>query len=458
MIRFRSHLLTLLGIGGFSLAFLIALLTWSGAAPWGGGYTVKAVFPTAASMGSGATVRISGIRVGKVAKVERRGGAAILELKITDAKTPLPRDTRAHVRLRTLVGENYIELTPGKARETIDDGGTLPMAAQQDDYVEADEILSVLRGKTRERAREMIQGFGGGLDGQGERLNGALEHSGTAVDEASTLTSVLDRQRAQVASLIGDLGTVMRGVGDRSAAVEQLAVSGRQTFQAMANRDDGLRSTLEQLPATLRQVRETTGLLRSTSGQTAPVLASVGRALDGLDPVFDNLGPASGEGRRLLASLSRTAPKLEGTLGRLRKLSGPAAKGLPMLRRTMCELNPMLRYLRPYYRDLPAVLSNMAASTNYYDATGHSARFEFLLGAMSAVGSSDGVRSAVDQLSNTGLFNKMMNHGYQPYPKPGEADQITDGRGDTSPRDSSTNFPRVYAECSSRGGETEPSK
>lgn len=447
MNTFKGHLATLLGIGGFALAFLIVLLTWSNAAPWSGGdYKVRVLFPTAASMGPGASVRIAGIQVGKVTSVERKGAAAVLTMKIGKAKTPLPEDTRAAIRLRTLVGENYVELLPGRSKQTLANGGILPVS-QTENYVEADEILSVLRGKTRERARDLIQGFGGGLDGQGVELNGMLKDITGVVRAGDDVTAILAKNHQQVAGVVDQAGDVMREIGDRTASIKTLASSGRDTFQALADRDEAVKATLRQLPPTLRQVRTTSDLVQSVSATSAAVVAKLASAVGGLSPVLARLKPAAEEGRGIMRSLSSSAPKLTRTAGRLRGLGAPAAAAMPQLSKVLCQVNPMVKYLSPFAGDVSAMLANMSSSTNYYDATGHAARFYALVGQNSFTAIPDVGRDLLNRIQDIGLVSKLTARGYNPYPAAGDSGIPKGGEGDSGPMDSRLPYPHVEAEC-----------
>ena len=446
--QFRGHLITLIATLLFVGVFAIGLLTWSGNAPWVGGYQIKVLAPTAGSMGSGANVRIAGIGVGKVTAVERLGSAAELTLKIYGAATPLPEDTRAAVRLRTLVGENYVELIPGKSATDLPSGGTLPMA-QAADYVEADQILSVLRGKTRDRARELFRGLGAALDGQGNRLNALLAGSFGALQAADDVSLVLSNDHQQVGALVDDLGDLMRAIGDRGRSLGRLASAGRATFEALATRDAALNETLQQVPPTLRQVRTTSNLLNSVTGESAPVLSDLARAIRDLDPAVSRLKRAADEGNHILDRLGSTAPDLEGTLARVRRLAGPAGQALPDLRKVLCELNPAAEYLSPYAKDFAAMLTNMAGATNFYDATGHAGRMMAMAGPQSAGFFSDAMLEALTTLESAGVVQKLVQQGYNPYPKPGAAARPAGGDGANGPSQSKIDYQRVKAECRS---------
>ena len=78
------------------------------------------------------------------------GAATDVTLEIDHEYAPIPKDTKAILRQKTLLGETYVELTPGRrSRGTIADGGR-SRAAQVSPTVELDEIFRALR---REDAR-----------------------------------------------------------------------------------------------------------------------------------------------------------------------------------------------------------------------------------------------------------------------------------------------------------------
>lgn len=443
---FAGHALTLLATLAVGLGFLFGILTWSGAAPWDVGYEVRAVVPDAGTMGPGASVRIAGVRVGKVVSVARDGADTLLTLTVTGARTPLPADSRVEVRLRSLVGENYVELFPGHSSRTLGNDATIP-TMQVDPYVEADQILSTLRGRDGIQARRLIQGFGGALNGQGSRLDAFLSGANGAIQAAPSVTSVLAADHVQVAGLVQDLGTIMSAIGDRSNSIQRLASGGRQMFQALADRDTSLEQTLVQLPSTLAQVRTTSALLQAVTGHVAPVLSNLAGAVGELTPVFRDLEPATVQGRAILALLRPTAPQLQGMLSRLRSLSAPAGTALPAVHRMLCQLDPTAAYLSPYSREIAETLTNMAGSTSYYDATGHAARFYALIGQNSFTAIPTAAKDMLNKLEDIGIINKLTERGYNPYPAPGTAAHPTGGVGASGPSDSTLPYPHVEAAC-----------
>lgn len=76
------------------------------------GYRITIDFDEATQLSDTADVRISGITVGRVRKSQLGGDRTRVEVEIEEKYAPLPNDTRAIVRLKTLLGESYVELTP----------------------------------------------------------------------------------------------------------------------------------------------------------------------------------------------------------------------------------------------------------------------------------------------------------------------------------------------------------
>src|SRR4051812_6151077 len=78
-------------------------------------YEVRVDFKDAATLAEQSDVRIAGVSVGKVTKKElnKDAGATRAWLSIDKEYAPLPVDTKAILRQKTLIGETFVELAPG---------------------------------------------------------------------------------------------------------------------------------------------------------------------------------------------------------------------------------------------------------------------------------------------------------------------------------------------------------
>src|SRR5215470_14114630 len=90
------------------------------------GYRFTVSFKEAGQLAQEADVRISGVSVGKVKEIEPNPttGESDATIEMDERYAPVPKDTRAILRQKTLLGETYVELTPGTASApTLPEGG-----------------------------------------------------------------------------------------------------------------------------------------------------------------------------------------------------------------------------------------------------------------------------------------------------------------------------------------------
>jgi phospholipid/cholesterol/gamma-HCH transport system substrate-binding protein len=91
------------------------------------GYTVYADFPTAGGLQSGAVVELAGVEIGRVESVDLADYQARVTLKIR-RDIELQDDTVVSIKSKGLIGEKYVDITPGKAETMILPGGRIRKA------------------------------------------------------------------------------------------------------------------------------------------------------------------------------------------------------------------------------------------------------------------------------------------------------------------------------------------
>jgi ABC-type transporter Mla subunit MlaD len=148
-----------------------------------------------------------------------------------------------------------------------------------------------------------------------------------------------------------------------------------------------------------------------------------------------------------VAELGAAAPKLSRTLARVSPVAKPASRALPQVKAVLCELQPVAAYLKPYAREVTAVLQQMGYATNWYDANGHAARLFASVGENSIQFLDDKAARTVDSLLEAGLLGKIGAHGYNPFPKPGEAAETATPASPATMFDVKDTYPRIKADC-----------
>jgi virulence factor Mce-like protein len=345
---------------------LFLWLAFGGATPLKpDGYRVTIPFRDAGQLADEADVRISGVSVGKVKTVDadQQTGMSDAVVEIDPAYAPLPSDTRAVLRAKTLLGETYVELTPGtRQARTLAEGARLPVA-QVAQTVQLDEILRALDPETRRAFQTWTQTLAVGLDGRGRDLSAAFGELPAFTDDTARLLHVLDAQSEAVSALVRNTGQVAGALTERRGALRTLITRGEQVFATTAERNAALRDAVVALPAFQRETAATVRRLTQTARRA--------------DPLVTQLRPAARELSPTLVSLSALAPDLRALFGDLDPLITASKRGLPATRQFLRDLRPFLGGLGPpldqlipitdflgrYPDELTAFFANAAAST-----------------------------------------------------------------------------------------------
>lgn len=93
-------------------------------------YEVTARFDNIGGLSVRSPIKASGVLVGRVSNIayDDKTYSAIVTLSIQQQFNQFPRDSRASIYTAGLLGEQYIELSPGAEEEYLQDGDMLMMA------------------------------------------------------------------------------------------------------------------------------------------------------------------------------------------------------------------------------------------------------------------------------------------------------------------------------------------
>jgi virulence factor Mce-like protein len=341
----------LLGMAFFALScFALLTFLWisfGGAVPLKPNtYELRVSFPEATTLAEQADVRISGVTVGKVRRkdLDKGGNRTRVLLDINRRYAPLPKDTRAILRQKTLLGETFVELTPGHpATGRLADHAILPNG-QVEPTVELDEILRIFDPKTKAAFRDWVKQSGQQISGTAAQdFNDALGNLADFATDGATLFQVLDDQHTAVRQLVRNTGIVFAALNQRKGQLRQLIVNSQRTFSATASVDDALATTFEIFPTFLDESRVTADRLERFAINTRPLI-------DELKPVADNLGPT-------VRDLRALSPDLVTLFQHLKPVIRSAPHTLPDAARFLRGARPVLRELHPFLQELNPILS-----------------------------------------------------------------------------------------------------
>ncbi|MGH2890318.1 MAG: MlaD family protein, partial [Solirubrobacteraceae bacterium] len=293
MTRRRPSIPAILTMGAFTascIGLLIFLwISFGGSLPLSAqGYRFSVEFDQAVELASQAQVRISGVPAGRVVSValDHRTGLDRAVIEIDRQYAPRPADTHAILRAKTLLGETYVELSPGTpSGPQLPDGGTLPRA-QVSPTVQLDQIFSALDPRTRRAFETWMQQGGIALTDRGEQFNAAFADLYPFATNVDAVLAVLRRQGEATSTLLRDGGQVFSALSRSPAALQGFVRNSNSVFAATAARNAQLADTIRAFPAFLSQTRVTLDRLRRFSKTTKPLIDELQPAAVQLTPVL----------------------------------------------------------------------------------------------------------------------------------------------------------------------------
>jgi phospholipid/cholesterol/gamma-HCH transport system substrate-binding protein len=312
------------------------------------GYRFKADFPEASLLVKEADVRMAGVNIGKVKSKELGPGGRTtkVEMELDDRFAPIGRDAHAILRQKSLLGETYVEITPGSpGAKKLPDGGML-RRSNVDDSVELDEVFRVFDPETRRAFQEWLHEGGIATSGTFARdFNDSLGNAAPFFTGGARLLRPLAEQEVALRRVFRDTGRVFDAVSREDGQLRGLITNGETTFGALASRDDALADTFQVFPTFLRETRSTVRRLESFARNTDPLVRDLRRPARDLAPTLRDLGDLSPDLEKLFHDIH--------PLVRASRTGVPAGtrviRGLePLLEAThvfMPELNPILSYL-----------------------------------------------------------------------------------------------------------------
>jgi virulence factor Mce-like protein len=330
---------------GVLAVVVIVVATYFGftkANPFANPYELQAVVRDAQNLKQGAPVRIAGVDVGRVTKVEAAEdgqSAATVKMELRDDALPIHEDATLDIRSRILLeGNFFVDLKPGSpSAPHFESGDTIPIT-RTTASVTLPDILSVLQSDVRTDLQTLLREYGteGLGNGGAEALNQAIPSFEPAYRFSALTNDALlgvqperDQQR-----LMRGQQRVFEALADDREALRELVTDLNTTAGALASQDEALSASVPALRDTLRagqpalaELNAALPTLRVFSREALPGVRSSVAALDAAIPWI-------GQARQLVQE-----DELKGLAADLRQAT-------PSLVRLNKRLIPFLRQMR----------------------------------------------------------------------------------------------------------------
>jgi virulence factor Mce-like protein len=303
MRRVLLVILILTGAGAY-------VLTSSGAKKESGsGFSVE--FDNAFGLVKGGDVKVAGVRAGKISKLrlDKKTHKALIDFKLTEKGFgDLREDSTCESRPQSLIGEYFIDCTPGTSAQKLKPGATIPVE-HTTSTIPADLLANVMRRPYRERLRIILDELGAGVGGRSDDLNETIRRASPALRETDKVLEVLGKQNQVLKDLTTNADPVIGDLADNKKDVGRFVKETEDVATLSAERRRDIQAGLQRLPTFLRELRPTMAELGATADASTPYLRDLNASAGQLTRFLNDLGPFAESSRVNVRTLAKTADK-----------------------------------------------------------------------------------------------------------------------------------------------------
>lgn|SRR5262245_45308134 len=295
-------------------------------------YPLKTSFNDVQGLKSGAVVRIAGVEVGKVTRVELSGAGVEVGLSIKkENRSRVTTDSRASIGSISLLGEPLIDISPASTGTPLKDGETLKSikppaqfndvaASANDGILEATALLKDIRGGrgtvgklfTDEALYREFNALVASANAVTDAINhsrgtlGKLTNDPAAYNELNTAAANLRQMTDRINAGEGSLGQLLKD--DRLAKSLSAASSNFEQVSGRLTRGDNTAGKLltekelyDRLNSTANRLDELTKNLNAGEGTAGQLLHN--------KEMYDNMNSAANELKGLIADIRKDPKK-----------------------------------------------------------------------------------------------------------------------------------------------------
>lgn len=226
---------------------------------FGGGSDDKhltAYFPRTVSLYEGSDVRVLGVPIGTVDKIEPQGTTVKVTMTY-DPDVKIPSNAKAIIVSPAIVGDRYVQLTPAyKSGDTLeddaqlDDGRTAVPLELDQIYSSLDDLTVALGpdGANSDGAlSDLLEVTADNFGGEGENFN-------ETITNFAALTKSLDNNKEELFGSAAELQKFITKLADNDSTVRRFNSSLGKVSTVLAGEREELASSLQNLAVALGEV------------------------------------------------------------------------------------------------------------------------------------------------------------------------------------------------------------
>jgi ABC-type transporter Mla subunit MlaD len=351
-------------------------------------YLVRAIFDDASFAVQGEDVRIAGANVGSIQSLgvtEAKQAAVTISIDNADFQ-PFHADATCAIRPQSLIGEQYVDCTPGtpgqpalpRIRSGPGAGSYYLPVTRTSSPIDSDIVQDISTEPVRQSLAVIIDEFGTGLAARGSDLNAVIRRANPALASTDKVLQILAKQNHVLAQLATDSDAVLAPLARERRQIAGFITQANTTAVASAARANAISETFRLFPSYLEQLRPLMADLGTLADQGTPLMTSLGQSAAAVGQQFANLTPFAAAARTALINLGAAAQQSQPALlatqplaNRLLRLGNAAQPAAANLQKLTTSLNTT-----GGIQQLMKLLFNGAVAGNGFDSLGHYVRDE----------------------------------------------------------------------------------
>ncbi len=212
---------------------------------FGAGSTYQAVFTTASMLQEGDDVRVAGVTVGEVKKVEHHDRSQALVTFRVKNDVPLTTASTAEIRFLNLVGDRYLALEKGSEEDAppLEAGDTIPVSQTKpalDLTVLFNGFQPLFQALRPDQVNDLSMNLVQVLQGEGGTVQGLLK-------KTASLTNTLADRDQLIARVVDNLTQTLTTVDSRHEQLSDLVVSLKNWMGDLADDRELIGSSLDNI-------------------------------------------------------------------------------------------------------------------------------------------------------------------------------------------------------------------
>jgi phospholipid/cholesterol/gamma-HCH transport system substrate-binding protein len=271
-------------VGAASLAVIVAFILMAFKAESlpiiGGGDVYHAAFTESGGLKANDEVRIAGVRVGKVESVTLDGDHVEVAFRIDDAAEFGP-ETRAAIRVKTLLGAMYLSLEPAGSGQ-MPEGQEIPVERTSSPY----DVVEAFSGLAETSEEIDTQQLAKALTTFADLTRNTPEEFRSALKGVSALSANVAEKNEQIGTLLRNLKKVSDVLDARDDDIIGLMRDSDVLFRALVARRQAVH---DLLVSTSRLSKELTLLVRQSRADLKPALDHLANVVTVLNKNEDNI-------------------------------------------------------------------------------------------------------------------------------------------------------------------------